>query len=218
MAFAVVDTDGGLAGSQLRRSFRSASVIKAMVLVGYLRGLARRDGKLSATARSQLDVMIRRSNNAATTNLIHQVGEAGLRRVARRAGMRDFTPILAPWGLTLINAGDQARLFARIDALVPALYRSYARRLLTGIVSEQRWGIPAAAPEGATVLFKGGWLPAPDGSWTVHQAAKLETSRGELAAAVLSSGSPSEAYGRETVRGVARRLLRSGPRRSAAPQ
>jgi len=207
VASAVVDTRGRLAGWQHRRSFRSASLVKAVILVGYLEGLARGEGEVSEWTRTRLDAMVRRSDNAAATELIDQVGEQGLRRVATRARMRDFTPLLAPWGHTGINAEDQARFFARIDDLVPARHRSYARRLLAGIVPQQRWGIPAAAPEDATVLFKGGWLPGSDGTWTVHQAGKLETGRGTLAVAVLSEGNPSEAYGRETVRGVAGRLL-----------
>ncbi len=210
VALAVVDSHGRMVGSQGRRRFRSASVVKAMILVAYLDRLARRGEKLSIEARERLDLMIRRSDNAAATILVSEVGVAGLRRVARRAGMRGFVPVLVPWGRTKITAEDQARLFAQIDQLLPARHRAYARKLLSGIVAEQRWGLPDAATRGATVLFKGGWIPAADGTWTVHQAGRLESGRGDIAVAVLTEGNPSEAYGRQTVREVARRLVDPG--------
>jgi hypothetical protein len=56
------------------------------------------------------------------------------------------------------------------------------------------------------VFFKGGWRPDPSGQ-LVHQAALLERGLRRIAIAVLTDGSPSEKYGRETVRGIAERLV-----------
>jgi hypothetical protein len=58
-----------------------------------------------------------------------------------------------------------------------------------------------------TVLFKGGWRPL-SGLNVVNQSALLEHDGRRVAVAVLSDGNRSHAYGTETVRGVARRLLR----------
>ena len=207
-SFAVVDTDGQVRGIDTRRSFASASVVKAMILVAYLDLVERRRTSLTDTERLQLAEMIRRSDNASATQLVNAVGSSGLRRVARRAGMRGTKPQVQPWGLTETNAEDQARLFARIDELVPSRYRSYARRLLRTIIPEHRWGIPRTAPRDATVLFKGGWLPDEDGAWRVHQIAKVERGPKQLAVAVMTDGNPSQSYGEDTVRGVAARLLK----------
>ncbi len=207
-SLAVVDTRGRARGLDARRGYVSASVLKAMILVAYLDLTARRGEPLTNSARSQLEGMIRRSENAPANQLVQVVGAGGLREVARRAGMRRFTPLVAPWGLSRITAEDQARFFHRIDELAPGRYRAFARGLLTGIVPEQRWGVPQAARDRFTVLFKGGWLPSDERGWTVHQVAKLESGRGPLSIAVLSDGNPSRAYGMETVRGVAERLLR----------
>jgi hypothetical protein len=74
------------------------------------------------------------------------------------------------------------------------------------VVSEQRWGIPAAAGEHWNVRFKGGWRSTDLGELT-HQAAEVRRDADRISIAVLTDGQPSQAYGQETVRGVADRLL-----------
>ena len=53
------------------------------------------------------------------------------------------------------------------------------------------------------VFFKGGWRAGVD-----HQVALLERAGERLALAVLTSGSPSAAYGQETIERIALRILR----------
>ncbi len=204
VAFAVVDESGRLHGHRLRAPFLSASLVKAMLLVAYLDRpvVARR--ALDARDRRLLAPMITRSDNDAATVVRDIVGNRGLLRVGAAAGMRDFAPARS-WGSSRVTAGDQARFFLRVDRLVPQRHRDYARRLLAGIVPRQRWGIPRASPPGWNVFFKGGWRHTV--GWTVNQAALLEQIPRRLAVAVLSDGGRSYASGRETVRGVAARLL-----------
>ncbi len=111
------------------------------------------------------------------------------------------------WGDTLITAGDQARLFRRIDLFVPARHRAYARRLLTSIIDQQRWGVPRALPSGWDVFFKGGWRPL-GGRNLVNQSALIQSEDRRVALAVLTDGNPSHGYGTDTIRGIARRVLR----------
>jgi hypothetical protein len=133
------------------------------------------------------------------------VGERGLSRLARRASMRDFTAGGAFWSRTQVSPFDQARFFWRIDRWVPRRHRAYARSLLAGIVSRQRWGIPPFAPDGWDVLFKGGWV----GRHRVNQVALLQRGRERIAIAVFTEDNPrSFRHGRRTIEGVARRLLR----------
>lgn len=210
VAFALVDERGRLRrGLRARERFSAASLVKAMLLVAYLDRPAVARRALTAAEAELLAAMVRRSSNRAASQVRDVVGNAGLRRVARRARMRDFAT--APsWGSARVTAADQARLFFRVDRLVPRRHRAFARALLAGIVRSQRWGLAQAVPEGWTAYFKGGWRPE-RGARLVHQAALLRRRGTRIALAVLTDGQPWHGYGALTIRGIARRLLGDGP-------
>ena len=89
-----------------------------------------------------------------------------------------------------IDAADQARFFARLDALLPAapprLRAPPARRTSC---AEQRWGIPQGVGPGWRVYFKGGWRKG-----LVHQVALVEGAGGvAFSLAVLTDNDPSAA-------------------------
>jgi hypothetical protein len=206
VSFAVVDERGRIRGFHRGRRHSSASVVKAMLLVAYLRKRGVRGRRLHGSEKGTLGPMIRRSDNAAATAIHNNVGNRGLRRFARRAGMKRFIPS-STWGGSQITARDQARFFFRIRSLVPERHRSYALGLLRRIVPGQRWGVPRGKPKGWRVHFKGGWNPS-GGGWRVNQAALLRRGDRRLAIAVLTEGDPSLGYGAITISGVTRRLLR----------
>jgi hypothetical protein len=187
-------------------TYRSASVVKAMLLVAYLRRPDVRGRPLRAGERALLDPMIRYSDNRAADAVHARVGVGGLGALARRAGMRHFLPHVV-WGGSTVAAVDQARFFLRIDRLVPERHRAYAMRLLRGIVTGQRWGIARAVPRGWRIAFKGGWGRGVTREVN-HQAALLTNGRLRVAIAVLTADNPAPAYGAATQQGVAARLLR----------
>ena len=93
---------------------------------------------------------------------------------------------------------------------MPVEGRGLARRLLSGVVPIQRWGIPAAAgPEGWKTYFKGGWLSL-DNKLMV-QAAWLEKGKQKWALAVMSDENPTRSYGWDTQKGVTGLLLGQEP-------
>jgi beta-lactamase class A len=189
------------------RQFPSASVLKAMLLVAYLRHVGARP--LRHSERALLTPMIRRSDNAAATEIRRRIGDAALVRLAHRVGMSRFRPGGATWGNSLITARDQTRFFLRIDGFVPAGHRAYALRLLRTVVPSQRWGIGRLALPGWTVYFKGGW-----GSGTGrvdNQVALLTHDDVRLAVAVLTVADGSHAAGKATLAGIFRRLLAGLP-------
>jgi hypothetical protein len=200
VAFAVATPDGRVRGFNVSAQFRSASMAKAMLLVALLRGAAGRE--LSARERGLLKPMITASDNKKALIVYRAVGDLGLTAVARAARMRHFLAVGALFE-TRITAADQARLFLRIDRLVPQRHRAYARALLAGIVGPQRWGIaPVARARHYAAFFKGGWRKG-----ITHQAALLERDGRRIGLAVLTSDEPTQAYGRATLAGVATRVL-----------
>lgn len=184
-------------------TYASASVVKVMLLVSYLR--ERRDRGLDHDERTLLKAMIRRSHNDSATRVRDSVGNGALEDLARRVGMDCFATSAASWGSTRICSRDQALLMKRIAGLVPERHRTFAMTQLRRIVARQRWGIPEVT--GWTPYFKGGWFEDP-GGWRIHQIALLRgPDRREIALAILTSSQPTRNYGRETVRGVAERLI-----------
>jgi hypothetical protein len=203
-SFALVDERGRLRGYRPWRVVRTASLLKPMLLVAYLNRPAVRVRELTRGERRLLGPMIRRSANWPVPTIVSRVGPTRLAMLARRTEMVHFR-LGSPWGWSETTAGDQARFFYRIDRYVTPRHRAYARRLLASIVPSQRWGIPAEAPSGWTVFFKGAWSTG-TGEVT-HQAALLQNGRWRLSLAVLTKANPSHTYGTRTIKGVASRIL-----------
>jgi hypothetical protein len=204
VAFAV-RTEHDVWGHRMNTPVRSASVIKAMLMVAYLNHPAVRGRSLDAADRALLQPMIRVSDNETATRVRAYVGDARIAALARRARMSSFR--IAPiWGRSQITAADQTRLFLRIDRLTAARHRTFAMRELGAIVAWQRWGIGQVRPRGWELFFKGGWG---DGSGSVnHQIALLRRGRERVAVGVTTTGNPSHEYGSATLEGMFCRLLR----------
>lgn len=199
-----VRTPHRLYRSDAYRVYRSASVVKAMLMVAYLNHPHVRDRRLTAADHALLDPMVRRSDNVAASRVRDIVGNGALERLADRAGMGRFAT--APsWGDTRITAAGQTKLFLRIDRYVVRRHRATALRLLRTVVAPQRWGIARAPRPGWALHFKGGWG---DYGEVDHQVALLTRGQRRIAVAILTTGFPSHDYGKQTLEGVARRLLR----------
>src|SRR3954454_6246220 len=193
-------------GWHARETFPSASVLKPMLLAAYLTRRSVRSRPLRRWERRMLGPMIRRSDNGAAGRVLGIVGARGLRRVARLARMRRFSPVTGIWGLSRIDAADQARFFLRLDRVLPARHRGYAMRLLGSIVRSQRWGIGRVRPRGWRLYFKGGWGSGT--GWVDHQVALLERGDERVSVAILTHLDCTHPYGKETLLGIAKRMLR----------
>lgn len=204
--FAAIDEQGRLRGYRSNGTVTSASVIKVMFLVAYLRQGNVKDRDLREGDRDLLGPMIRRSDDSAANRVIQIVGRHKIELLAEAAEMDRFRFDRHVWGYSKINAREQARFFYRLEHYVPGRHEGYARNLLRTIVSSQRWGIPEAAPDEWTPYFKGGWGSAT--GLRTHQVAFLEDGERRIALAILTTGNPSHDYGTRTVRGVASRLMR----------
>jgi len=207
----VIDNQGRVRGIHDRRRFVTASVIKAMLLVSYLRKVAHEGRGLSSYERDRLNPMIRVSSNSAADWAYYRTGDVRLRRLARRADMDQFS-ICCWWTHAQFSARDQAKFFWRLERLTPRRFRDYATNLLRSVVAQQSWGIPRVGrPRGFSVFFKGGWRGTVLGR-LVHQASFIRYRGTNFSLAVLTDANPSMAYGIGTIEGVARRILRTTPR------
>jgi hypothetical protein len=201
VAFAVAGERAGVSGLAMDRTFPSASLSKAMMLVALLR----REAKPTESERVSLGYMIRLSDNESADRIYSRVGDEGLRAVANAAGMGRFA-ISGHWANATLTPADQARFFLMVDRLVPRRERAFARALLETVSADQTWGVPTAARPRWRTFFKGGWRPEGQGE-LVHQAALLERGGRRLAVAVMTVRNRDMAYAQKTIEGVARRLL-----------
>src|SRR3954451_15100555 len=198
-----VRSGGHVWGRRLDRVAPSASTLKLILLATELRRGG--DRPVPRADRRLLGPMIRASANGPASELVVRLGRRRIEHVARLGGMRHFH-LAAPWGLSTVTARDLTRFALRVESLVPARHRAYAMRLWRTIVPSQRWGVFRVGLGGWTVHAKGGW-----GSGTGaidHQVALLTRGPQRVSAAVLTSSDGTHAYGKQTLRGVFRRLLR----------
>jgi hypothetical protein len=206
-AFAVIDSEGRLSGVHMHWTFVSASVVKAMLLVAYLRMLdAEGRHRIDSYSNSFLYPMIHVSDNDAATKTWSIVGNGQLYALAHAAHMTDYS-VYTDWASSQISAADQARFFFEMNSLIPPEFRRYARFLLSTIAGDESWGIPAVArPRGYQVFFKGGWRGTNLGQ-LVHQVGRVVGHGRTFSMAVMTDGDPSMGYGISTIQGVTAALL-----------
>jgi beta-lactamase class A len=208
VGFAFYDDCRRTVGWHEGETFASASVVKAMMLVAYLRKGDVDDRDLRHAEKRVLRPMIEKSDNDAANRIYVAVGAHGLEELARDAHLKHFhtEPV---WGATTLTPATQARFFAHIERYIPKRHERYAMRLLASVVPRQRWGLPPIQPRGWRIYFKGGWAPSSaEGGWRINQAATLRTKRRRLGVVVMTRQNPSKKYGTETIEGVGKRLLR----------
>jgi len=209
VSFAVVGPAGRLHGHRRASRVPTASVIKVMFMVAYLRHPDVRDRQLRDSDRALLGPMIRRSDNDAATRIADYLGPRRINRLARNAGMRHFH-YTRPWGLSQTSARDQALFMFELERYIPERHERYARYLLSHIVESQSWGIGQLYRPNWRFFFKGGWGSGT--GWVCHQVAFLEREGKRIAVAIMIRNSPSHDYATQTLRGVAERLLDDLPK------
>jgi hypothetical protein len=186
----------------------TASTIKVMLMVAYLRRKGVRHRSLTGSEKNLLGRMIRVSDNGAATAVRDLDGARSIIRLARRAGMEDFdySPI---WGICRTSARDQASFMRRIRQFIPKRHERFALGQLGHISSRQSWGIGKLPLTGWKVRFKGGWGISDGGYGGVvnHQVVQLTHGKWKIGVAALTMGNPNTEYGAVTLKGVFSRLL-----------
>jgi hypothetical protein len=204
--FAVVSADGTvIAHHNANMPVPGGSITTAMLLIAYLRMVGHRP--LPAAAKPRLAALIDNDDDQPANWTFAQVGAGRVQTVAADAGMTNFKLTTANAGYALsssrVTALDQARLFAKIDQLIPAAHRGYALKLLSHIAGADHWGILQATLTAATITASTAGTTRVDRRWVVNQAAQLNLGTAVVGIAATSQGDPTHAAGETVMRAVA---------------
>lgn len=185
--------------------FYAASVVKVTILAALLRKAKEQHRHLTSTEANEARLMITRSDNDAATFLWNDVGYHFMQHFLNLAGMRQ-TELNHAWGLTLITAHDEMLLLGLLSApntVLDKSSRGYELKLMAQVISSQRWGVPAGAPDSVTVHVKNGWLPYPGSIWEINSIGTFTEKRRTYLIVMLTYGNPSMAYGIDTIENAA---------------
>ncbi|MFJ6697850.1 serine hydrolase [Streptomyces sp. NPDC091272] len=192
--------------------FDSASIVKVTVLAALMWDAQKKNRALTAGERRNVDAMITKSDNNATTALWKQLGVAKVNAFLKAAGMPATKPGSGGyWGLTQVNASEQSKLLGLItlrNNVLKDASRAYILDRMAHVVAGQRWGTPAGAPGKARVQVKNGWLPRATQGWRVHSLGAFTGLGHDYTITVLSHGNKTMQQGVDTIQAVSRAVHR----------
>lgn len=193
-------------------SYDSASAVKVTVLATLLWDAKKHNRYLTDTEASLAKAMITKSDNTATSKLWKQLGLTKIKGFLSAAGMTRTVPgANGYWGLTQINVTDEQKLLKLITAPNTVLSdnsRAYILKLMSQVISSQRWGTPYGAPSGVSVHVKNGWLQRSTHGWRVHSLGTFNGGGHDYMITVLTWGNSTMNYGINTIQGVAKVIHR----------
>ncbi|WP_030944038.1 serine hydrolase [Streptomyces sp. NRRL S-646] len=193
-------------------SYDSASAVKVTVLATLLWDAKKHNRYLTDTETSLAKAMITKSDNDATSKLWKQLGLTKIKGFLSAAGMTKTVPgANGYWGLTQINVTDEQKLLKLITAQNTVLSdnsRAYILKLMSQVISSQRWGTPYGAPSGVSVHVKNGWLQRSTHGWRVHSLGTFNGGGHDYMITVLTWGNSTMSYGINTIQGVAKVIHR----------
>ena len=203
----------------------TASIVKVEIMGAALHEAEAAGRDLPPAEAALMPSMIENSDNDSATTLLQDVGgPSAIARFDRSAGMNDTIPSklalipgtsLPGWGLTTTTALDEVTLvsdFAYPSSVLSDAARRYGLSLMEHVEAGQDWGVSGGVPAGTTVALKNGWLPVGSSGWQVNSIGWISGHGRNYVLAVLTDGSPTEAYGIDTVETIARDVYRSRAR------
>ncbi|MFE6779437.1 serine hydrolase [Streptomyces sp. NPDC057702] len=190
------------------QKYDSASVVKVTVLGTLLWDAQKSKRKLTQRETKLATAMITKSDNDATSALWKQLGVTRVKNFLRAAGMTKTVPGSGGyWGLTQITARDQQRLLQLVmtrNTVLTDASRAYVRKLMSQVVTAQRWGTPAGAPSGTAIHVKNGWLSRATHGWRVHSIGAFSKGGKDYTITVLSHDNRTMQDGVNAIQAVSR--------------
>ncbi|WP_312033903.1 serine hydrolase [Actinoplanes sp. TBRC 11911] len=171
--------------------YDTASIVKVQVLGCLLLKAQDKDRDLTSSELAKAKLMIRLSDNNATTSLFTGLGgKSAVTACNKRLGLTQ-TVVNSAWGLTRTTVDDQIKLLGQlVDPKSPldADSRKLAFTLMNSVDKTQEWGVPAAAKPGEEFTVKNGWdtRTADNGLWAVNSVGRITSDDTDVSLAVLS--------------------------------
>jgi hypothetical protein len=200
----------------------TASIVKVEIMGTALQQAAAAGQDLPASEALLMPSMIENSDNDSATELLADVGgPSAIAGFDRSADMTDTTPStlalipgtsLPGWGLTTTTALDEVILVSRFaypNSVLSDASRKYGLSLMEHVEADQDWGVSGGVPAGTTVALKNGWLPLGPTDWQVNSIGWVFGHGRNYVLAVLTKGSPTEAYGIDTIETIAKDIYQS---------
>ncbi|MDT5029208.1 MAG: hypothetical protein QOE61_5634 [Micromonosporaceae bacterium] len=190
------------------KAFETASVVKVEILAALLLDARDAGRTLTAMARHQANVMIRRSDNAAATAMFRKIGSVrGLRAANHTLGLTATVPSRR-WGWTKTTASDQVKLLDAIADPAGPLGDSNQTilNLMGSVVADQDWGVSAAAGTGESTVLKNGWMPRTSlgSGWAVNSVGRITGANTNVTLAMMTRGHVTMRQGVAFVEKIAR--------------
>ena len=209
---AVITASGGLLYSENGdEQMETASVIKVVVMACVMARAEQQGRYVDEWELSLMWPMITYSDNDATDTLWSDLGGGpGVTACLSELGIAGIVPYDGPhWGTSTASATGMATLMARLTfgELVSPAHRAVVLAMLTSVVAEQRWGVPAGADDSGQEIVgvKDGWYPDDDG-WRVNSVgfiSPLSAGPEPYAIAVMTNYQTTQEYGIETIEALA---------------
>ena len=201
VSVAVEDQSSGTtAGYNVGDDYVTASIIKLDILETLLYDDQKNGTSPSSSQRTLITEMIKQSDNQAALDLYDDEGGASAVTAADTVfGLTDTDVDEDAFGDTTTTVTDQIRLLRQAftdDSVLTSANREYIQSLMSGVESDQRWGVSSAADDSSSsatdYMLKNGWLPrSATGLWEINSIGEVTHDGREYLVAVLSSDNES---------------------------
>lgn len=151
--------------------FLTASSIKVPIMLTFLAMTESQGREPNGDEMNLLTAMIENSDNDAASSLFNTIGGAtGIANYLQRIGVSGLAPNNDAWGYSQITPQSMVHLLTELHegTILTATDRATALNLMQHVEADQQWGVGQTAPAGATFAMKNGWVPGPDGFWSVN--------------------------------------------------
>jgi beta-lactamase class A len=148
-----------------------ASSIKVPIMLTFFAMTENQGRGPDGNEMNLLTAMIEHSDNDAASAIFDEIGGAtGIANYLQQIGVSGLTPNNDAWGYSQITPQAMVDLLTHLHdgTILTAGDRATALNLMQHVEADQQWGVGDTAPAGATFAMKNGWVPGPDGLWSVN--------------------------------------------------